>query len=180
MTLDDIVKIKYVDEGYMADYPPHLLSKDEMCAAFILAPEGSPTFFDSNYVCLNPDLEDVYAQLKSAISYHVSRYLDKIDPVEPPMWVYSYMLGETVCETSDPKDKHDILTAFACDNVSDEFDAQAQQFCYDVSKKFCQKLPKDERELVTDGKVQLLRPPTIFGEPHVIKSIRVGVAYEVR
>ena len=35
MMIHDVIKIKLSREGYLPDYPPHLISDEEMCRAFI-------------------------------------------------------------------------------------------------------------------------------------------------
>lgn len=177
MLIEDIAKVKYADEGYMPNFPPHLLSREELCDAFILS---DASYFNMNYKCLADDLEEPYALLRASIEYHVKGYLDKVNPVDLPMWVWSYVLGEAVCNASDELDRHSMLTALNCDNTADVIDGEVQRYCYDISKAWCQRLPKQEREVVIDGQVKLLRPPTMFGEPHVLKVLRISPSeYEV-
>lgn len=168
----DIIKIMYVREGYLPNYPYHLISDKEMIDAFI---NNDTNFFDDNYPCLNSSLSDVYQDLKSDILYHMNQYLSD-DKYNIPDWVYSYMIGNVISINSDTLDKHDLLVGLLCDNIDDEFTGDAQAECYKISKLWINKLPYRD---ITDGNGQIVkykRKPTIFGEPHVIKSLRLRSA----
>ena len=169
--LDTLVKIKYTDEGYLPNLPPHLVSKEEMCDAFL---HNDISYFGFNYICENEELEFAFELLKKSMEYHIENYTNIVKPVDLPLWVYSYMLGTAVCSSSDTKDRHDFLVALGMDNMDDIISPEVQKYCYNVSKAYCGKLTLEERELTVDGQTVLLRPPTMFGEPHVIKALRVG------
>ena len=52
------------------------------------------------------------------------------------------------------------------DNALPEFNAEVAMNCYKISKKWIQKLPSKHAH----------RPPTMFGETHVTKSLRLDQA----
>lgn len=196
----DIVKIRLIHMGYLPDYPYHLISDDEMFRAFlgykyidyrtnqeiINGVELSDDvlwrrFMDTEGVCYFRDMyppyqvghcvsntliidEDKYKALVTAMYDCIDNYLTyEENPV--PDWVYSYMLGEAVGPYSTQLDKHYLLTALDADNDFDEYTKDAAEACYNRSYQWILKYPLSNR-----------RPPTMFGEPHVIKSIRVEEA----
>lgn len=97
-----------------------------------------------------------------------------------PDWIYSYMLGEVVGPTSRTKDIHDCLVLLDLDNIDDIFTPQAASKCLQISRNWLRKLPGESIPLYTDVRTLSIqyfvrfRPPTIFGEPHVIKSLRLA------
>ena len=163
---DDIIKRNYVYEGYLPNYPYYLISDKEMCDAFIR--EGG--YFDTNYprdiVSSDSELSDAYDTLKESISNHIENFLDLSNPIPLPIWVYSYMIGSVISVNSDQKDIHDLLVLLGKDNPEDEFTVQAARQCYEISKAWISKYPTPDDETP--------RPPTIFGEPIVIKSLRLN------
>ena len=230
----DNIKIRYSQEGYLPNYPPHLISDEEMCDAFI---NNSICYFDDNYPLINPGLIQEYRVLKASIRYHISRFLDidSSDWSDLPAWVYSYMMGQVVGPNSTDADRHYFLVGIGYDNIDDEITSGSQVACYKMSKQWVDKLSSvyrtpiefeyDEQvftaelkngTLVIDnvrtdiiaainsGKIYLpessgvafepgtaivsgmetrvgvtyLRPPTMFGEPHVIKQIRLNESTE--
>lgn len=166
-----LVKVKYTDEGYLPNLPPHLISDKEMFDAFI---ENDISYFFMNYPLLAEPLKDVYDELVTAIRYHISQYLD--NNVELPDWVYSYMLGVTINNSSPQLDRHFLLENLNCDVIDDKMTELSQSRCYQVSKKCVNRLTKSERQVYVGENDDILvtRPPTIFGEPHVIKYLRVN------
>lgn len=159
----DLIKIKYVREGYLPNYPYHLISDSEMCDAFI---NNELNYFDSNYPCLDDNLKEAYSELKDEILYHIEKFKSSLDADSSlPDWVYSYMLGTVISVNSETLDKHDLLVSLSLDNTDDIFTAQASKSCLIISKDWINKLSPKKREH---------RPPTMFGEPHVIKSIRMN------
>jgi len=184
MLVHDIIKIKYVNLGYLKkNYPYHLISDEEMFNAFIdlgydfkssmVDPEVK--FFDSYYP--NPfveqdvtykdtSLSEEYARLKAYIISSINEYLkyhDTDTPVALPDWIYTYMLGEVIYNQSDYLDIQDCLTLLGCSNLNNEFTPEACLNCYKTSLNYISTL--------TSG----IRPPTVFGEPHVIKNLRLEV-----
>ncbi len=168
MTLSiDNVKIKYSQEGYLPNYPPHLISDEEMFNAFLN--EGDISYFYDKYPLINQSLSDEYKNLVEAIKYHINKFLDS--DIDLPNWVYSYMLGEVVHQYSDVRDKHYLLINLGCDNIEDDITSEAQLACYKTSETWVKKLNYSDRY---DSNGFNFRPPTMFGEPHVIKAIRLN------
>ena len=197
MLIHDIIKIKYVTLGYIKkNYPYHLISDEEMFNAFIdlgntefndrtTMIDPSVRFFDDYYP--NPfaendviyekknsdgevvdriSLSGEYDRLKQSIKDYINDYLTYVHTLEEdshlvPDWVYTYMLGEVVYQQSEYLDIQDTLALLGCSNLDNEFTQSACVACYATSLKYISTL--------TSG----LRPPTVFGEPHVIKVLRM-------
>ena len=195
MLVHDIIKIKYVQFGYIIkNYPYHLISDEEMFNAFIdLGEEFASNlvdpnvrFFDMNYP--NPfELEDFiyqkkdingnvveeislsqeYLKLKNYIKLKIIEYLTYYGTSESdkhliPNWIYTYMLGEVIYQKSEYLDIEDLLELLKCDNLANEFTRKACIECYRISLGYTSALSDEQR------------PPTVFGEPHIIKSLRLG------
>lgn len=226
MLTHDIIKIQYSREGYLPDYPYHMISDREMFNAFIcidykltisdggtgysvgdimytdvhdvfaevkdVAADGailkvsqsesnvvhtsgtgavitankpSDCYMDDYYPCPSADYIPAYDELVSAIKYHIKEYLND-NSYEVPAWVYTYMIGEVICPSSEQLDRHDLLVLLDLDNPEDEFTPEVYASIYDVSQKWVSKLNNIN---VAE------RPATMYGEPHVIKSLRLGV-----
>lgn len=166
--LNDNIKIKFVREGYLPNWPYHEISNEEMCDAFISNGDG---YFYDNYPLLDESLKDQYDELVSAISYHLDKMRISDDPdYMLPYWVYSYMVGSVISINSDTRDIHDLLVCLNVDNIDDIFTPAAQQWCYQVSKGWISKLTIKNLDH---------RPPTMFGELHVVKALRLLEATEV-
>lgn len=188
MLIHDIIKIKYVKLGYIVkNYPYHLISDEEMFNAFIqVSPDFQSSvvaedtkFFDMNYPNPFADIDwenpankiyqpynDAYLKLRSYIIDRIKEYLEFADTTEKenhliPDWIYSYMLGEVVYNQSDYLDVQDILELLNCSNIENQFTLQACIACYSTSLKYISTLNANTR------------PPTLFGEPHVIKILRM-------
>lgn len=197
MLVHDLLKIKYVQLGYIKkNYPYHLISDEEMFNAFIdLGNEDfnnrttlidpSVRFFDMYYpnpfaeedviykklnsqgeVVEEISLSGEYTKLKNYIISCINDYLANYGTTEEenhlvPDWVYTYMLGEVIYQQSDYLDIQDILALLGCSNIDNEFTQDACVKCYIVSSSYISTL--------TSG----IRPPTVFGEPHVIKNLRM-------
>lgn len=165
MLIHDNIKIIYSREGFLPDYPYHLISDEEMCEAF-LRDDGKECYFYDNYPC--PDeskLKEFYRELVVQIKYHIDQFLQsKNRNPKLPDWVYSYMIGSTIGPNSDQYDIHDLLVMLNEDNKDDEITIPAYNEIYKVSRKYVRKLTDETREH---------RPPTIFGEPHVLKILRL-------
>lgn len=235
MFIHDIIKIEYIRQGYLPDYPYHLISDKEMFDAFICdeiivskddalkIKQGDSSLWESpkKYVTLHglsyfefivyddkeallirgskdklsqfrdilgivtecklseecyfavnyplPEgLDDEYNNLVSSISYHISAYFEMLERGEEavlPDWVYSYMNGSVIGPNSPQLDIHDLLVMINLDNIDDKFTLSAQLSCLEISKKWVDKLPPSKN---------VMRPPTMYGEPHVIKSLRIS------
>lgn len=190
MLIHDIIKIKYVSLGYIRkNYPYHLISDEEMFNAFIDLGNGfesslvdnNTRFFDMCYP--NPfedadyiyekknkngevrySLSEEYSKLRAYIVSCIKDYLKYADTqytYELPDWIYTYMLGEVVYKESEYLDIQDTLALLDCSNIDNEFTREACIKCYITSLQYISTL--------TVG----IRPPTIFGEPHVIKQLRL-------
>ena len=177
MLVHDIIKIKYVQLGYLRkNCPYHLISDEEMFNAFIDLGTGFTSslvdpdekFFDSYYPnpfaeedCTYKDtsLSQKYSELRQYIIDSINKYLAK--EIELPDWIYTYMLGEVVYNGSDYLDIQDTLALLHCSNNDNDFTPAACVACYRTSLNYISTL--------TTG----IRPPTVFGEPHVIKNLRL-------
>lgn len=159
MFIHDLIKIKYIDEGYLSNIPHRLVTDEEMFDAF-LSEEG---YFQANYPLICSDYEEDYDRLVTVIKYHVDQYLDAGANI--PSWIYSYMLGEVISINSD---EADISYLYELSNLETEssttvFGEDIAHECYKVSSQWIKKTnPNND-----------YRPPTMFGEPHVIKSLRI-------
>ena len=162
--IHDVIKIRYVDEGYLPNIPYHLISDAEMCDAFIKDSEDED-FWTYYYPLPSEYLQTQYDELKSAILWHIDQLKTSTDPsYSMPDWVYSYMLGNVLSVNSSIYDLHYLLVMLDADNINDVFTPIAAAECYKVSKNWLGKIPTDQLDH---------RPPTIFGEPHVIKALRL-------
>lgn len=158
MFIHDLIKIKYATQGYLPNYPYRMITDKEMCDGF-LKEDG---FFQSNYPCLAEDLEEDYDRLVEAITYHINQFLTNKTPI--PDWVYSFMMGNVISINSDPEDisyLYDLLNIEQ--DEDDSFNVMIQRQCLKVSEEWIRKLATK-----LDN-----RPPTIFGELHVVKSLRL-------
>jgi len=197
MMIHDILKIKYVRLGYIPkNYPYHLISDKEMFNAFIKldttqeVQDDQVFFFDDNYpnpfdktdvyrqtkideetgeviIISEINLYDEYCKLKAYIVNAINDYLAyRSTPEESnhqiPDWIYTYMLGEVVYQNSEYLDIQDTLTLLQCSNLDNEFTKEACIACYVTSLGYVSKLSTNTR------------PPTVFGEPHVIKQLRMA------
>ena len=163
--IHDDIKIDMWRQGFLPDYPYHLISEEEMLNAFINA---DLSFFQYYYACPTNELQSEYDTLVEEIRYHVQQYIDTKDnssPYEIPTWVYSYMMRSAISETSSVADKHDMFVLMNLDNIDDTYTPEIAKSCYEISKKWISRLPASQRAH---------RPPTMFGEPHVIKSLRLS------
>lgn len=220
MLVNDNVKISLTEQGYLMNYPYHLISKAEMCKAFMdntTAIPGFPTsvgsgmFFDyypfqewGSFMATH--VED-YRQLVLSIQCHILTYVLTEGETNPmPDWVYSYMLGSVISVNSDKRDIHDLILPLGVDNIDDDFDAKCEQACFTTSQEWikrnheaeyvslessiattalsylgqCNVYGVDLQSVYNANKYHnggvpafLNRPPTMFGEPHVVKSVRL-------
>ena len=179
--IHDIIKIKYSSLGYLPGYPYHLISDSEMFNAFInLADDKNEHYFEDTYpnpfaeedliykkldkngqVISEVSLSGEYDNLKTYIIAQIKYYLDGAIS-ELPDWIYTYMLGEVVYNNSEYLDIYDTLALLGVSNIDNKFTNQSCALCYATSIKYVSTLSSG------------LRPPTVFGEPHVIKQLRLG------
>lgn len=199
MLVVDNIKIKYSQEGYLPNYPPHLISDEEMCEAFLV---NEFSYFKDMYPLVDENLKSEYELLINAFKYHIVRFLTKVEEFysELPNWVYSYMLGQVVTNMSEQEDRHYFLAGIHSDNIEDILTIESQQQCYKYSKRYVNKLDKSERFVYLDeilngfsdsekSTIQsefdkwgvvfseygelMIRPPSMFGEQNIIKMIRL-------
>lgn len=158
----DIIKIKYVDEGYLPYYPYHMISDNEMCDAFLRLeqdknrwgiPEG-PYYYRGNFflmyplldIQLNTERDDAsdnyaYSNLVKAIHYHISRFKERASNRETlPDWVLTYMLGTVISVSNQPIEIHDVIVPLECDNEDDNFEGTQSVACYKTSKDWIRKV----------------------------------------
>lgn len=196
--LHDVIKIQYTRQGYLPDYPYHMISDEEMCDAFIRLPESDSSYitsdffgsnssktkttvdwfthflndttdimwFNTHYPLIDDSIKQLYKELVNRIFYEIQEFKNNVnDDRVLPDWVYSYMLGIVIGPESDKLDIHDFISSMGVDNIEDDYTLDACIECYKISKEWLKK--------TIVGKDETLRPPTIFGEPHVLKSIRL-------
>lgn len=184
MFVHDLIKIHLIDLGYLPNYPPHLISDAEMCNAFLpISYVSSSTdaeawrkqseefqnselnYFRDYYPLLSDELGESYTTLVNEIAYHLDQLKSSKDDLYIlPDWVYTYMLGEVISINSSKLDIHDMLVKLGVDNMDDVFTAEASSKCLVESKEWLRKQTLVE---------SIHRPPTMFGEPHVLKSLRL-------
>ena len=124
-------------------------------------------YFSDNYPLLFPKYMDTYNILVDALVYHLDLYLQTIKSAERyvvPNWVYSYMNGSSISINSPYLDKSGLFTLLNQDNIECPFTTDVFDQILSISSDWIKKLPPAKREN---------RPATIFGEPHVIKSLRL-------
>ena len=140
----DNIKIKYSREGYLPNYPHHLISDKEMIDAFI---NNDICYFDDYYQLRDESLREEYENLKKALKYHTEQYLKKDTPdwKEMPDWVYSYMLGVVIGTQSRKIDIHDLIVKLNTDNMDDDFNDICQKECFKISTQYVNKLPYDQK-----------------------------------
>lgn len=182
MLIHDIIKIKLVQDGYISNYPYHLISDKEMCDAFI---GYDDSYFYANYPCLVDDLEfqGYYNTLVASIRYHIEHLKRSAATFEEeseaarnnytfPDWVYSYMLSSVISINSSERDIHDLAALLKINRSDDTFDSILSKKCLTISKRWVDKT--QITDIVTfNGSEVNKRPYTIFGEPHVIKALRI-------
>lgn len=181
--LHDTIKIKMSTLGYLPDYPPELISDEEMCDGFLKYPHFSAedtqedldsyweTFITStdtmlfkDYYPLQSDaLASQYRSLVEAIARELQAFNESHqDDKKLPVWIYTYMLLSVIGPESPKEDIHDMLVLLGLDNMDDVITPQVLAKCYEISSLWLHKISNTQR------------PPTIFGEPHVIKSLRLS------
>ena len=161
----DLVKIRYSEEGYLPYYPYHLISEEEMIDAFIF---NESNFFDDFYPCMFKEVEQEHSYLKSYIQEACGSYKKDPENVLIPDWVYSYMLGSVIGPESSQKDKHDLFVLLNMDNLYDEF---TPSICKSIAYVSERALGRSRSKSSIDDSDR--RPVTVFGEPHIVKYLRL-------
>lgn len=200
MFVHDLIKIRMSVLGYLANLPYHLISDKEMFEGFLpelfypnVFPEVLPGwegqakelfaekpwlisggFFTTYYPDFPktptgeyPSIHYEYLELKSNIMSCIRDYLS--DGTAIPDWVYAYMLGEVIGVQSDKRDIHDLISALGTDNIDDDYTIECAEACYAESLSW-----------ITRTSLSKTRCATMFGEPHVIKSLRLKQAAPIK
>lgn len=182
----DIVKMRLVEFGYLPNYPYHMISDEEMCDAFITGYSDDDIgqlsgLFADMYPCPSKDISCEYSLLVKAIVHHISEFKQcNSDSRKLPDWVYSYMLGTAIGPSSSQLNIHDLLVLLGRDNLNDVYTAYAASECLNISESWVNKIQHSDRYKDVNNKLIDLRPPTMFGEPHVIKALRVRNAQQFK
>ena len=195
MFIHDYIKIMYTNMGYLPGHAYHLVSDKEMFDAFlslekdeeteeIILPIRTKGFFGDcyhfpidmdDYDPSDPDqkaLYDAYEELVLFIQSKINDYLENGTII--PNWIYSYMIMSTITYDSDEPDiayiremiAENVKADIDMSNALAEFTEDIALACLSISKRWIMKqISKPDR-----------RPPTIFGEPHVVKSLRLDQA----
>lgn len=157
-----IIKIHYVNEGYLPNYPHHMISDEEMFKAFLNREDPSNSFFYNYYPIPTQALQQEYDALVDCLSKVISDYL--ADGKAIPNWAYAYMLGKVISDMSSIADKHDFLVLLDKDNIEDKFDESAAFACYKLSSLLLSRMAPDKRGH---------RVPSMFGESNILKHLRL-------
>lgn len=127
----------------------------------------SIAYFKDNYPLIDESISLQYKELVNRIFYEIQEFKNNLnDDKVLPNWIYSYMLGICIGPSSDKLDIHDMISAMGVDNLEDDYDIYCAQKCLEISTIWLKKI------IVSQGDVA--RPPTMFGEPHVLKAIRLN------
>lgn len=157
-----IIKLHYVNEGYLPNYPHHMISDEEMFKAFLNKEDPSNSFFYNYYPLPTQSLQKEYEALVDCLLQVISDYLT--DGKDIPSWAYSYMLGKVISNMSTTADKHDFLVMLDKDNIEDEFGDSAALACYQLSSMLLSRMSPDKRGH---------RVPSMFGELNILKHLRL-------
>lgn len=185
MFIHDSIKMLYIDMGYLPGYPYYMISDEEMFDAFLK--EGG--FFDDFYPCPYsepfpctpyppldendqpiepiPTMFDEYNKLRKYISDTIFDYQSgTIETI--PDWIYSYMLGNCIGIQSDVLDLYYLNDLLSEDTTKGypEFNEKTATECFKISYAWLKKQPTHVSQ----------RPPSMFGEMHVVKSLRLDQA----
>ena len=183
--IHDIIKIEFINLGYLPNYPYHLISDKEMFVAFIkdIDPESKHTFcfFDDYYPCPDPyvdpkdhtkdlDFTESYQNLRNNIKKIIENYLEGYIE-ELPDWIYSYMLNRPISSESSELDISYLYQLFDVKGVGEfTFTPEIAMLCYRTSEDWI------KRQSQIQSSQYLKRVPTMFGETHVTKSKRLDEA----
>ena len=166
----DSIKIQYTREGYLPNYPYHMISDEEMCDAFIKLPEDIQEYITSDF--FGPDSESTKLTVDWFQSYlnstDIMYFKDHYPLIDESIrtW-YKELVNRIFYEIQEFKN-----------NLSDDRELPNWVYSYMFGVAIgpaieCYRISKDwlRRLIVPEGETQ--RPPTMFGEPHVLKSIRL-------
>ena len=201
MFIHDVLKMRYAYDGYLENFPYHMLSDKEMIFAF-MGKDDTGFFYDNYPRLIETETAFLrYNSLRLTIGYHLAMYLVDADrQYIIPDWVYSYMLGSTISVNSDNLDIHDLCVQLGVHESVDTFTSACSQACLDVSTSCLganasidyidipEKYKADMEDVLKQmslyewyhspivGEKICKRPPTMFGEPHVLKALRLRQA----
>ena len=164
MFIHDRIKMLYTELGYLPNYPYYLISDAEMIEAF--CKDGG--YFEDMYPCPCDDLEEPYERLKEAIWLRFEAYLAAPQEVKIPNWVYQYMIMRAITYASEEENISYLYDLLGLDSRANlcEFTPQIARGCYRTSQEWMKKRPSQYKD----------RPPTMFGETHVTKCLRLKQA----
>ena len=157
MFVHDLIKINLIENGYLPDYPYHLISDAEMIDAFMgkkhdnyFGQDFMIGYFVDNYptIAYNntteyKNLRPAYDNLVLSIYCYLQLYLlhkANNELYTIPDWVYSYMLGQVISINSDKLDIHDLITPLGVDNISDDYNADCALAVFDESVSWIQRV----------------------------------------
>lgn len=175
MYVYDIIKSMYSMYGFLPNLPYHLISDKEMFDAFMY---NTVNYFGYYYPNMLHDTvlgDTPYNDLKTAICYHIDKAVEtgaSENPYIPPDWVISYMLGVPISKRSDLRETSYLNGLLGIYSDSNEFDTITSYHCYYESQRWIKKYIKTEYAEYK-GQTINVRPPAVFGEPHVVKSGRL-------
>lgn len=206
--LTDTIKIKYINEGFLPNIPYHEISDMEMIDAFInahspivshsLELETSLKYFDYMYpyddiIQNNETLKEHWSGLYDYIAKickYIKDYHFLTGKTIIPSWIASYMLGNVVSPRSIVENRHDLLVLLGRDNIDDVFTEDIYLACYKVSQDWVRKTyaqaesnPSSEfSDMSEDEFIKFIEAeyPSIYGALHVIKSLRLSQANQIR
>lgn len=178
-TLYNTIKIKYSRLGYLPDYPPHLISDEEMFDVFLpfKTVQNAHNEINEKELCVFKDfypnilgeMDEKYNELIDNIAYHINIVKTKNrDDLKLPDWIYTYMLGEALSPTTSTY--NDLQSVYDLLNIkmeSDSYNEYIYKACYNVSEYWLSRYPVGALNH---------RPPTMFIEPHVLKALRLAKA----
>ena len=125
-----------------------------------------------------------FMRFRSDLRLRIEYYLKDATKYPIPDWMYTYMLGEVIGVKSDIQDIHDFITPLGVDNIDDVYTGDCAYACDKESQNWLKRtgqLLTTIRQSSVPGyeftpAEQFLRYPTPYGEPHVIKSLRLKQA----
>lgn len=158
MLIHDYIKTLYINLGYLPNNAVHLTSDEEMFDAF-LREDG---VFADYYPCPDITFESAYDELLAYITDKIDDHLN--NGTDLLSWIYSYMMLVPVTFDSSDLDILDLGKLLGIETAGQcEFDVEYAEACYAVSTRWLNRASAKHED----------RPPTMFGENHVIKCLRL-------
>lgn len=165
--LADTIKIHYNDLGYTQhDLPYHQISDKEMAMMFAGSSSFANTFFGDTYPLRGINKDDIVFAVWDLVLWlqrEVNKAIEDPEYVLDPV-VYSYMLGKPIGPTSSVDDITYLANLTKDESLAGltTFTPELARKCLAISRDWINKSPAANR-----------RPPSPFGEPNVIKSLRL-------